>query len=935
MSFNRKGAFETDPVLARRVALKRSLARIVLFAERALPKLLLPVSIVALFFAAAWFGIFRFSPDWLRWLLLAVLAIAFVAGLLPVARLRWPSVPDADRLLEERNNLPHQPVGVQDDEPAFETPFSRALWKEHQSRMAERIAGLDAGMPSPDIASHDRYALRSIPALLLAVAFAYSFSNGGGSAIDAFTPAAPAPSSNPDLRIDAWLTPPSYTGRAPIFLTGREAGDRANGNALSIPQNSALTVRVTGGAGGEAVVFSPKQGEKPVTLMTEEARKAAEAAANRDGQQQTAQNVGTAPAAASPTAVAATGASQTVPPRNYAYRIAESGNLSVNGQNWAFDVIPDRPPEISFDGQPKRAVNGALEIAFKGKDDYGIREAHALIEPVGTQDPDAKPLYPLPEYKLDLPRQNGREVKGAASRNLTEHPLAGKRVRITLVATDGAGQTGRSPSQEIVLPSRGFSNPLAAAVAEERQIFALDTRKMPRAIALNQALAIRPDETIPDLGHFLLIRSAQERMKLAKTDEAMKETAAYLWEIALGIEDGDLSQAEKRLRDAQRNLSEALQNNASDEQIAQAMKELREAMQQFMNELAQRMQNAPQAPNNMQTQNVIRQRDLQNMMDQIENLARSGNRDAAQQMLSEMQRMMNNLQAGRPQRGGQQQQGQQQSNQMRQQIDKLGEIMQEQQRLMDQTFKFDQALRDRMQRGDPDDQSGEGDQDQAQQGQQGQQGQGQQGQQGQMGQNGQRGRQGQQGQQGGQQGNQNTDQMTAEQLREALKNLRAQQEGLGKKLDELQKGLKGLGMQPGDGFGQAQREMGNAGRALGEGEGEQAVDGQGKALNALRQGAQNMMQQMMQAMQQGQQGQDGQQQGQGESMANQGGQNGRDPLGRPRATSGPDFGDQVKVPDEIDVQRAREILDAIREKLGNTLSGDAERQYLERLLEMR
>lgn len=52
----------------------------------------------------------------------------------------------------------------------------------------------------------------------------------------------------------------------------------------------------------------------------------------------------------------------------------------------------------------------------------------------------------------------------------------------------------------------------------------------------------------------------------------------------------------------------------------------------------------------MQSQNVIRQRDLQNMMDQIENLARSGNRDAAQQMLNELQRMMNNLQAGRPQR---------------------------------------------------------------------------------------------------------------------------------------------------------------------------------------------------------------------------------------------------------------------------------------------
>ncbi|MCQ1853534.1 TIGR02302 family protein [Neorhizobium galegae] len=910
MSFIRKGAFELHPVLARRVALKRSFARIVLFFERILPLLLAPLGIAALFLSVAWFGIFRIAPDWVRWVLVGGFAFAFVYALLPLSRLRWPAVADADRLLEVRNNLPHQPVGVQDDQPAFETSFSRALWKEHQIRMAERIAALDAGLPQPDIARHDRFALRAIPALVFVVALGYSFSNGGGSPADAFRPAPPAPSINPDLRIDAWLTPPSYTGRAPVFLTGREATTTVA--AVSIPQNSALTVRVTGGEGGEAVVFAPKAGGQPSTLITEEAKKAAEDAAQQQKQapgqqgQQTAQQ---APAPQTSTQPAAPQQpNQQRPPRTYALNVAESGSLTVNGQTWAFDVIPDRPPEIAFDGQPKRSVNGALEIGYTGKDDYGIREAHALIEPVDQPAPGATPLYPLPDYRLDLPRQNSREVKSLTSRSLIEHPLAGKRVKITLIAKDGAGQTGRSPTHEMVLPSRGFSEPLAAAVAEERQVFALDTRQMPRAIELNEALAIRPDETIPNLSHFLLIRSALERMKLARNEEQLKDTAEYLWEIALCIEDGDLSQAERRLRDAQRNLAEALQNKASDQEVARLMQELREAMQQFMNELAQRMQNAPQAPNNMQSQNVIRQRDLQNMMNQIENLARSGNRDAAQQMLNELQRMMNNLQAGRPQRG---QQGQQQQNgQMRQQIDKLGEIMQEQQRLMDQTFKLDQALRDRMQRGDPSERPGQEGQQQQQQGQQ------------------------QQGQQG-QQGQQNTDQMTAEQLREALKNLRAQQEGLGKKLEELQQALKGLGMQPGEGFGKAQNEMGNAGKALGDGQGEQAVQGQGNALNALRQGAQNMMQQMMQAMQQQGQGQGQDRGGPGENMTSQGSQNGRDPLGRPRATSGPDFGDQVKVPDEIDVQRARQILEAIREKLGNALSGEAERQYLERLLDIR
>ncbi|MGO7601915.1 DUF4175 family protein, partial [Rhizobium ruizarguesonis] len=59
---------------------------------------------------------------------------------------------------------------------------------------------------------------------------------------------------------------------------------------------------------------------------------------------------------------------------------------------------------------------------------------------------------------LDIPRRNARDAKAVTSRNLTEHPLAGKRVRITLVAKDSAGQTGRSPPHDMTLPSRPFNN---------------------------------------------------------------------------------------------------------------------------------------------------------------------------------------------------------------------------------------------------------------------------------------------------------------------------------------------------------------------------------------------------------------------------------------------------------------------------------------------
>ncbi|MBN8951709.1 MULTISPECIES: TIGR02302 family protein [unclassified Rhizobium] len=904
----KKGAFATRPALARMVAVKRLFARLVLVSEQLLPQLLLPASILALFLSAAWFGIFRIAPDMLRFLMLAVFAVGFVASLYPLRRLYWPGTAEADRLLEERNGLAHQPVAVQEDEPALDTPFARALWREHQTRMAERIAALDAGLPRPDITRYDQFALRAIPVLLMVTAFSFSMSNSGGSLGDAFT-ASTSTSTNPDVRIDAWVTPPYYTGEAPIYLTGNV--DNA-GNSLNVPQFSELTVRVSGTASDEKVLFQATGAEKGIEIP--------EQTADADKQSP----AGAKPATPAAIPAAASGgnvpAADAMVAHTHILKLEKGGELTVNGKSWSFNVVIDKPPEISFDGIPHATASGALELGFKVKDDYGVEEARAEIVPVDS-DPTATPLYGLPEYKLEVPRRDRRNGKGLASHDLTQDPLAGKRVRITLVAKDGAGQTGRSAPYEMVLPSRNFSQPLAAAVAEERQVFALDTRKMPEAIELNKSLTIRPEETIPDLGNFLAIKSALSRMKLASSEASLKDTADYLWQIALGMEDAQLTDAEKALRDAQQKLSDALQRNASDAEIKKLTDELRKAMDAYMKELAERMRNMPAQPN-QRAANILRQQDLQRMMDQIENLARSGNREAAQQMLSQLQQLMNSLQAGKPQPG--QQQNQAANDKMREQMDKLGRIMRDQQKLMDQTFKLDQAMRDRMQRGDSNE-DGDGLMDQPLPGlndparpDMGQRNQGQQDQQ--QGQNKQ-----------SQKDGDPTDNMTADQLRDALKQLRQQQEDLGKQLGELQKNLGSLGMKPNQNYGKAQQEMKGASGQLAEGNGEGAVQGQGRALDALRKGTREMMNQLMAQMQQGQ----GQGQGQMPGQMGQGGQNGRDPLGRSRNDGGPmDNSDDNMVPDVIQAERARQILDAIRERLSNNPSLSEERRYLERLLNL-
>jgi hypothetical protein len=58
-----------------------------------------------------------------------------------------------------------------------------------------------------------------------------------------------------------------------------------------------------------------------------------------------------------------------------------------------------------------------------------------------------------------------------------------------------------------------------------------------------------------------------------------------------------------------------------------------------------------------------------------------------------------------------------------------------------------------------------------------------------------------------------------------------------------------------------------------------------------------------------------------------------DPLGRP--LRGRDYGDDttVKVPGEIDVQRARRILEELRRRFGESFRPQLELEYIERLLQ--
>jgi uncharacterized protein (TIGR02302 family) len=428
-----------------------------------------------------------------------------------------------------------------------------------------------------------------------------------------------------------------------------------------------------------------------------------------------------------------------------------------------------------------------------------------------------------------------------------------------------------------VLPERRFSKPLARAVVEQRRRLVEDPRDRLQVMRALEALTLEPEGFIEDLQVYLGLRSAYWRLQRDTTRASRNSVIAQLWDVALRIEDGNLSDAERALRAAQERLSKALEEGASDEEIQRLMQELRQALAQFLDQLQKQAENQPPLQGMDRNNQFMTPQDLDQLLRNLENMARSGNRDMAQQMLSQLRDLLDRLQSGRMADQGQ-------SRQFGKMMDEFGNIIGRQQQLLDDTF-----------------------------GQQRQQGQrGQRGQQGQKGQPGQKGQRGPQGQQGEGQGQGEGDE---------LGGLGDRQRELRDMLGKLQRGMREFGLNAPEQFGGAGESMERAERALRDGDLDGAAQEESRALEQLRQGAREMAQQMLNQM---------------PSRFGLNDNNGElDPLGRPpQRTDGPDPGIGVKVPDQIDVQRAREILEELRRRLGEPTRPPVELEYLERLLKL-
>ena len=383
------------------------------------PRLAPLVVLAALFAAVSWFGLWRLIPD----TPVSPSSPAFVvaAALPPLPAFRHPSPEPRPQRSAGSSRRPaslHRPATAFADRLAAgaDDPASQALWAAHRARLLAALDRLKAGIPAPDLARRDPRAFRFLVALLFVVAFVYA----GSGAHRAARPrpfAAARPASATIARIDAWVTPPAYTGRAPIFLTGEAA--KPPGTQYSVPAGSIVTVR-TGGAHDLDVVSIV--GDRPRRRPQWSADPAEAAAAGGDKPLERKLDARSGRARSS----------------------IRKGEREV--ASWRFAVEPDNRAARSLSLKPPApTASGALGLTYTLRDDYGVVCGDAEIAPVDRRRGRRRRRGRCSRRRrspLSLPQLRTRDGTGETIRDLTSHPWAGAKVRMTLVATR-RGRAGR------------------------------------------------------------------------------------------------------------------------------------------------------------------------------------------------------------------------------------------------------------------------------------------------------------------------------------------------------------------------------------------------------------------------------------------------------------------------------------------------------------
>lgn len=789
---------------------------------------------------------------------LSALAALAMLSYLAIAALRsWraPSEDEARARLARDSRLDAGVFEALRDHPARYDETAMALWRGARARALEHVPLLRGGALQPRLDSIDRFRLRYLLLAAVVAAGAAAGTQGPQRLALAFLPDPGPLLGDQPMVIEAWASPAEYTHAAPVSLSDQV------GARVTTPPTIETTVRVTGPAGAPLLRFRGR--ERREVRFARAADGAWEARLALPG-----------------------------PGRLSIVRFHERAF-------WRMAPAVDGRPHAAFIAPVAMLRDERVSIAWRARDDYGVRRLVLRVKPVAP--PPGLARADAIDTELESPAGDPREAEATAEIDLAAHAYAGMEVEARIVAVDALGQEGVSEALRFTMPERVFLQPLARAAIEIRRHVLAEQRPyrgtqrqarrtvpagdlmlgklrlelrdysahpallrapagVRRAVRLLDALTMEAaDGYFRDRAIYLGLRLARSELAAARSIAETGLAAETLWHVAMRAEYGLASDALRAMQEAYSALAQGLVEHAPPERIRQLTDALRRASERYMQALVQEALRNGAVDNEEDTeeQASISSSDVNDLLDEVERLAQQGRSAEAAAMLAMHAMLMNALEARVTPEPGQEQGEQSGEQRMQQSMDQLSQAMGEQRALNDETQRAQQQQQSAGGGGDKE--GGEG---------------------------------------GGE--------------------LADRQSRIRQGLAEAQRMGEASGAAPGENLNAAGEAMRQAENALRRGDIDGARNAQAAAMENLREGAEALAAQIRDTGRANQEtrGQSGQA-GEGE-----------DPLGR--GTGGPGSNQGVG---GSDPSRTREVFDEILRRAQDPNRPEAEREYLRRLLD--
>lgn len=586
-----------------------------------------PLAVSSLYLSLVLLDVTKYvSPTVSTLFTLFVFALVSILTIRGLFHYSWPTRDVASESLDNTSEV--RPLASLSDRAVVPSPDAEMLWHVHREQLREKASELRPPKLTAQWNKVDRLRLRFVLPLILFV-----------SALAAGHQTVPRVSESlrPDLgvlfgahtvKFEAWINPPEYTGKAPIFLSHVA-------NEVRVPIGSRLVVRSEAPSPPTLVLDSEAESGLKFSSVTGR-NFSAEATLDKD--------------------------------------TTASINWWGERQSWKISLIPDHPPKVEFSEVPAATLNDRTKFSYKASDDYGVTSLAIEFNRVDSDNEQYSEMIPI-----NLPAETSEEIADTVTLDLTRHRWAGLEVNARLVSTDYRDQVTVSEPHTFLLPENLFLQPMAQAAQEVRTLILRETDEysesptdeispsfedsisvsdangldnapsgVSKAADMLLALTFSPRTSFNDKAIYLALKHALSQIESSSSKAEADSVEDVLWSAALRAEYGSAADALKAFQSARRALEQALRDGASESRVKRLLEAFKTAAEELVAaRIAEGRARGPQPSRPDTDQNTnesFGQQDFQDMLEALEEFSETGATESARKALDQVSDFLENLQ---------------------------------------------------------------------------------------------------------------------------------------------------------------------------------------------------------------------------------------------------------------------------------------------------